>query len=676
LSTRREALVGRFRASALERLRRLAAALIQVAEGTAEPLLSQQIARELHTLKGEATMLGFAALGDLVHAAEESFAEARGNDASQRLAARRVLDAFATVQAWLREELGPEHRDHQADGILREAYDRLRGETREPAAPPPEEAPAGAGRERARPHERWVQVNAGRIDDLSERISGLEAEFRSLHFRLREHARRVDAQGAGMRELRGLLADFDRCEADLQDITASAWGLRLVPVEPALAELATYARGLATAQGKSVHVHVSAGNAQIERTVIDSLGDPLVHLVRNAIDHGIEAPSARGSKDEGHLSITAEAVGANVILTVADDGRGIDRAEVRRSAVERGVLDTQQAAALTDEEALDLLFAHGFSTRTSVTELSGRGVGLDVVRSSVEAVGGSVSLTSEVGKGTRFHLTVPASITRERSLVLELGGHLYGIPSRIVSAVAFLGDCVVETVAGGSILRQSEGTIPLRSLATALGLERPAKEDWVAIVEAARHPWALAIPQPMGDFALLRRPIDRIVGSAAPIGASATFEDGRLVLIVAVTDLIRRSRSHVVARSDGTEVPITRVLVVDDSAVVRDLLTEILTYAGYQVRLASGGEQALSAFREEKPDVVLLDIDMPKMDGFEVLRRIRAESEIPVVMLSLRAAPEDQRRAASLGASAYVVKSQFQETTLVETIRRFSRSGR
>jgi CheY-like chemotaxis protein len=132
----------------------------------------------------------------------------------------------------------------------------------------------------------------------------------------------------------------------------------------------------------------------------------------------------------------------------------------------------------------------------------------------------------------------------------------------------------------------------------------------------------------------------------------------------------------VVRRSDAPKLPVTSVLVVDDSAVVRDLVAEILGYAGYEVRLASGGEQALSAFRERRPDIVLLDIDMPKMDGFEVLRHVRAESEVPVVMLSLRAAPEDQRRAASLGASAYVVKSQFQETTLVETIRRFSRTGR
>jgi chemotaxis protein histidine kinase CheA len=634
--------------------------------------LALQIARELHTLKGEATMLNFLALGDLVHAAEETLANAGADDARRTTAARRVLEALAAVQAWLRDDVGPPER---ADAALTAARDRLRGGAPaaggEPGVAAPVEPP-----DRARPQERWVQVNARRIDDLSEQVSVFEGEFGALYARLREHARKTAAEGGHTRDLRGILVDLDRCDAKLRDITSAAWALRLVPVEPALAELAGYARGLASAQGKNVQVVVSAGNAQIERTVIETLEEPLVHLVRNAIDHGVEPPAARGPKGEARVSITAQAIGPDVVLAVADDGHGIDLEAVRKQAVARGLLDRSAAAALSDDDALDLLFVHGFSTREAVTELSGRGVGLDVVRSSVEAVGGSVRVTSALGVGTQFHLTVPTSISKEKALVLDVGGHLYAIPSRSVSAVVRLEDGVVEAVAGGSVFRLGDEAIPLRSLSTALGVARAPEEEWAAIVDASRHRWAFSTTKPIGDFALLRRPIDRVVGSAAPIGASATFEDGRLVLILALGDLVRRSPTPAASRAERPASRVTRVLVVDDSAVVRELMTEILGYAGFEVRVATGGEQALASLAEDKPDVVVLDIDMPKMDGFEVLRRIRLQSEVPVIMLTLRASAEDQRRATSLGASAYVVKSHFQETTLIETIRRFSGTGR
>jgi chemotaxis protein histidine kinase CheA/CheY-like chemotaxis protein len=673
LNERRAALVGKFRAGSLDRIGRLSLALIDVEAGRATARQSDEISRELHTLKGEATMLNFVALGEVIHAAEDRLHAAKGVDQRRREAARAILAALDTVAQWLRADLG------DGDTALVAARDRLvappqGGPERAPAvaADPTRDATAPAAVSVAKPAEPWVQVNARRVDEVSERVSSFDAEFRALYFQLRGYARGARASTSG-RGLRTLLVEFDRCQASLDEITTAAWALRLVPVEPMLIELVRHARAIAAEQGKVVRVTLQGGDAQLERSVLDVLFDPLLHLVRNALDHGIEPPRERGAKGEARLTISAEAASTNVVFVISDDGRGIDTARVRAAAVARGLLDADAAEALREQDLLDLLFVQGFSTRTQVTELSGRGVGLDIVRSSMQAVGGLVHVASELGKGTRFTLTLPVTVSKEKYLVIDGGDdRLYAIPSRHVATILRLDNRDLQAVTGGTAIRVRGATVPFRSLGDLMRCAGRANEDWVVVVESGEHLWALSVARLLGEYSLLRRPVDRVVGSVGLIAASATFEDGRLVLILSVAGLVRQSKGVLGARSvqPGAAARIVQVLVVDDSAVVRDLMTEVLTHAGFEVRVAAGGEHALALVAERMPDAILLDIDMPKMDGFEVLRRVRERSDVPIVMLTLRGSAEDQRRAATLGATAYVIKSQFQESTVLDVLRR------
>jgi two-component system chemotaxis sensor kinase CheA len=674
LNERRAALVERFRASSLDRIGRLSLALIDMEGGRATAGQADEISRELHTLKGEATMLGFVAMGEVIHAIEDRLAAGKGVEGHRREAAKAVLAGLDAVAQWLRGNL------NDGDAALGATRDALvaRGEKKPdpaPAAAPPstarEAAPPPAQVPAAKAGRQWMQVNARRVDDLSERVSSFEADFRALYFKLRAQAGPASGNTVD-RRLRALLADFDRCQANLDEITTAAWALRLVPVEPVLTDLVRHARTIAEEQGKVVRIALQGGDAQLERSVLDSLADPLLHLVRNAVDHGIEPPSERGAKGEARLTISAEAVSANVVFTIADDGRGIDPARVRATAVERGLLDSDAAEGLAQKDLYGLLFLHGFSTRTQVTELSGRGVGLDVVRASIEAVGGFVNVVSELGQGTCFTLTLPAVISKEKNLVIDAGDDgIYAIPSRQVATVLRLSEQTIEAVAGGMAIRVRDTMVPLQSLGGLLRHGARAEEGWVVVVESGDHLWAFTVAKLLGEYSLLRRSIDRIVGSVGLIAASATFEDGRLVLILSTSGLVRQSKGARVARPLPVAMPrVVRVLIVDDSAVVRDLMTEILAHAGFAVRVAAGGEQALALLSEEMPDAILLDIDMPRMDGFEVLRSIRERSDVPIVMLTLRASSEDQRRAVSLGATAYVVKSQFQEGTVIDLLRR------
>jgi CheY-like chemotaxis protein len=332
---------------------------------------------------------------------------------------------------------------------------------------------------------------------------------------------------------------------------------------------------------------------------------------------------------------------------------------------------------MSEGELMELLFTHGFSTRAAVSEVSGRGVGLDVVRRKLEALGGTALLRSERGQGTQLSLTVPASISKERALVVDCGGALFALPSRHVTEVIRLRDAKVEKAASGMVLRHRGEAVPLRSLGAAVLRRRDDEEPWAIVVEWGGRSWAFSIPALAGEHDLVRRPVDALVATLGHIAASAIHDDGRLILLLMVGELIR------LADARGTELGPTapgprlrkagrRVLVVDDSAITGDLVSEILAGAGFDVDLALDGQAALARIEAQAPDLVLSDIDMPVMNGFELLKRIRTRfPHLPVVMLSTRASADDRKQASALGANAYIVKSAFHETTLVDTLRRF-----
>jgi chemotaxis protein histidine kinase CheA len=511
---------------------------------------------------------------------------------------------------------------------------------------------------------RWIQVEAKRVDELVSRVAHLQAELGRLQAQVRASAAARD---------RDLGETLERCRLVLDDVSSASWGLRPVPVEPTLVDLLRHARELAIVQGKRVQVSVEAGGALIERNVLHALGEPLLHLVRNAIDHGIELPDERGAKPpDARLRLRAEAVGSDVVITVIDDGRGVDSARVRRVAVERGLLSTEAAERLTEEESIELLFHHGFSTATEVSELSGRGVGLDVVREQVTALGGTVTLRSRRGEGTEITLALPSRITQERALVVDCGGVLFGIASRHVAEVSRRGDHPIEPVAGGRIVRRHDVPVPLRSLAGTLGYA-VADEPWILFVTVGARTIALAVPGLVGEHELVRQPVDRLLARNPHVGASATLPDGRLVLLLVLGHLLeRRETAHApVETTSRRAMRSLRVLVVDDSDIVRDLVAQVLRAAGHDVATAHNGAVALGMLDTVRPELIVTDVEMPVMDGFELLRHVRLrDPKLPCILLTSRSSPADHRRSIELGASAHLVKSTFRDETLLETVRR------
>ena len=673
MSQRREALIARYRAISLGRLRDIRARLEPVAAGNAEALAD--VRRELHTLKGDSHLLGQVKIGELAHGCEERLQDA--DDLAG--AARAVGVALEAVTVALRDETTAQA---MLDEGLREALAVLSASSpgAEPGAPirapaatsvppprPPEPAAAApavapAPQRPAPESSRWIHVSAHDVDAVCERLSALHADLGRIHATLR----------GVMSGARDTLHDVERLRSDLDEIVSSAWALRLAPVYPTLSELGEHALELARAHGKELRIRVDDGGALVERRLLDEVREPLLHLVRNAVDHGIEPASERGAKPvPAEIVLSAEGRGDHVVITVTDDGRGIALATVRAIAVARGLIDP--ATVLSEEAAHELLFLQGFSTRSGATNLSGRGVGLDAVRRRLTAIGGWVSVANNPGGGTRFAIHIPSTVFRERVLIADVGGALCALPAREVEAVVPLGGAVVESVGSTPLLRYRGEGIPFLPLPLFRG---GADSTRAAIVTHAGRRWAISLPNVVGDVEMLRVPVDAAVASLGPFAASGTLDDGRLVLVVSLAALLARPRQIAdLARGPARERR-RRVLVVDDSPIVRDLLTELLSSVGLEVRSVGDGAAALDSLAADPVDLIVCDVEMPVMDGFELLRRLRARDErVPVVMVTTRGSVADRSMAAALGADALIVKSEFENAHLLETVRRFVEIG-
>jgi two-component system, chemotaxis family, sensor kinase CheA len=684
VSDSRQRLIDRFVALSLERIDAARTVALDPAAGAE---LMRETMGELHTVKGEAMMLGFATASVIAHQLEEFWNAALESGAFERGEASDTLAAALDVLILALERQTDPELEQSARSLLGQSAAREApaapaapaAPTIEPEIAVPDDAEMSGGEVSRRGGEvraaaqRWTHVSTAQIDQVCDAADRLAVGFANARAALDELLAAESAQdrrGA----LRLLTEEFGKRQVELEELLMTAWGLRLVPVEPVLDELAEHALLLAEEQHKHLDVSTRAHGSQVERGVLDELREPLLHLVRNAVDHGIETADGRDPKPRrARLSITAESNGPNVVFSVEDDGRGIDADRLAARAVEKQLLTREAAAKLTLRERHDLIFLAGFSTRDVVTAVSGRGVGLDVVRRKIEALSGSVALTTTVGVGTRFALTVPAKLSREPVLVLDIEGLLVGIPSRHVQNVLALDEVELEPVIGGKILRRDEDALPVHSLSQALSLPKKPLESVVAIIEVSGRAAALTMPAVLGEHDLLRRPVDAGVATFGWIGASATLEDGRLVLLPHVPELLRRGVQSTSTKEASAQLERRRrVLVVDDSPVVRDLVTEILIGQGFEVVAAPDGAEALILLERGAPDLVVTDVEMPNLDGFGLLARIRERSlGLPVIMLTTRGSADDRRRAATLGADAYLIKSDFQGATLLEQVRRY-----
>jgi chemotaxis protein histidine kinase CheA/ActR/RegA family two-component response regulator len=465
----------------------------------------------------------------------------------------------------------------------------------------------------------------------------------------------------------------------------------MVPVRRAFATLPRIVRDVAQTTGKTVRLEMSGEDVEIDKQVLDGVADALKHLVVNAVDHGCEDPAARvarGKPPEAVVRVSARGVAGTVVLEVADDGAGVDEDRVREKAIQIGLLPSD--TTLAGSALLELLFAPAFSTASVVTQTSGRGVGLDVVRNAVEELGGSVEVRSDADVGTSFLLTLPVTLGVLRCLLARVGDERYAVPIPGVVESLSLRDAEVHVMAGATVVVRHGVSIPLLDLGAALGLTRePGDLPKAALV--VRHAGgtgaqvAWAVDRLEGESELVVKDLDAFLGRVPAIAGATIDGDGSVVCLLDLRELAERvvgpspamaavaAHRPVTQRTSVAPTRRPRVLVVEDSVGVRELERVILEGAGYQVETAVDGLDGASRLRDDPADLVLSDVEMPGMDGFALTRTIRRTKgweNVPVIIMTSRG--EDHARQAGLeaGCSAYLLKNEFDQDQLVQTVRR------
>ncbi len=443
-------------------------------------------------------------------------------------------------------------------------------------------------------------------------------------------------------------------------------------------------RDTARTLGKSARLEIIGATTEVDRDILEKLEAPLTHLLRNSVDHGLEAPETRlaaNKQAEGFVRIEARHRAGMLAITVTDDGAGIDIEKIRGKIIERRLATAEMVARMNEPEVLEFLFLPGFSTAGRVTEVSGRGVGLDVVLDTVRKVGGSVRITTRLGAGTTFHLQLPITLSVLRAVLVEIAGEPYAFPHNRIDRLLRVPRTDVQSLEHRQYIIVDGSNVGLVLAAQLFDLPANPPTDEllpILLLSDASGTYGLIVEAFVGEQDLVVRPLDPRLGKVPNISAAAILDDGAPVLIADVEDMIRSTdqfiQSGMLRRCDRAEAGPTsrkRVLVVDDSITVREVQRQILRTHGYDVEVAVDGQDGWNKLRADQFDLVISDIDMPRMNGLEFVRRIRDDyglKELPVVIVSYKDRGEDRLRGLEAGANSYLTKSSFHDDTFLDAV--------
>ncbi len=518
-------------------------------------------------------------------------------------------------------------------------------------------------------------VHADMLDKFLDFIDSTHEVIKTLQ----GETNRLAQSAAGHRH--SLEAMVDTLSCDLKDVL-------MLPCSTILEILPKMVRDLARDRGKAVELAISGETVKMDKRILDELKDPLIHLVRNCIDHGIEKPEERtgNSKPAGGLITVAVTPldSSRIEILVSDDGAGIDTARVADAAVRAGIAE-REGINRTGNELLDFIFRSGISTSPMITDISGRGLGLAIVREKVEKLGGIVSVTSAPMIGTTFRMVLPLSLSTYRGVLVRAGKQTFIVPSVGVEKVLRVDRDAIGTVENRETVTLDGEAVSFVRLADLLGLPRTAGYTGdgnmisLFVIGSGAKRIAFGADAIFGEQEILVKSLGPQLSRVRNVSGATVLGDGEVAVILHPGDLVKSAVKSTVApeRAVGVaaeEISVAKsVLIAEDSITARTLLRNILETAGYQVRTAVDGIDALTRLRTEHADLVVSDVDMPRMNGFELITKIRADSELadlPVVLVTSLDSREDRERGVEAGANAYIVKSSFDQSNLLEVIKR------
>jgi two-component system sensor histidine kinase and response regulator WspE len=523
----------------------------------------------------------------------------------------------------------------------------------------------------------------GLLDDLAHSVAtgAPTAEIAERLETVRDEANRC------RQVLADRMSEFEDHAAQADDLNSRLYHevivSRMRPFSDGAHAFPRLVRDMARRLDKQVKLDIVGQTTEVDRDILDKLEAPLTHLLRNAVDHGIERPEDRvaaGKPPGGTVKVEVRHRAGTLVITVTDDGRGIDLERLRAKVVERRLTTAEVARSLGEAELLEFLFLPGFSTAPQVTEYSGRGVGLDVVHDMVRKVGGSVRIATQTGHWTRFHLQLPITLSVVRAVLVEISGEIYAFPHNRIDRLIRVPDTELHSLEHRQFVTVDGQNVGLVVAAQLLELPfRPDVDEEVGFIllSDGGGQYGLIVDAFRGEQDLVVRPLDPRLGKVPNISAAAILDDGSPVLIADVEDLIRSMDQYIQNGTlmrfepEAAERTVKRVLVADDSITVREVERQLLKARGYEVAVAVDGQDAWNVLRSEPFDLLISDVDMPRMTGLELVHQVRQNpnlKDMPVIIVSYKDREQDRLRGLEVGANYYLTKSSFHDNTFLQAV--------
>jgi chemotaxis protein histidine kinase CheA/CheY-like chemotaxis protein len=651
--------------------------------------------RLTHSVKGASRVVGLSSIEEMAHALEETLGGlvrgAARPDAKTTTAFLKVVDGFSAGLEAFQEGLDfdPEPYMREFRNLAGAAMERqmpagtglLQEVPEAEAAAAPSsgatEAEASSGGLLPAARDEFLRVPTQSADELFRRVEEaflIEARLTALVKRLEESAGRSERHVTP--ELQRETARLHQVLVQFHELVRS---FRMEPFERLRMPLQRAVRDLTETLGRSVAFRFTGRHELVDAATLDALHEPLLHAVRNAVDHGVETPAERravGKPEEAVVEVVGLMRGGTLEIRVGDDGRGISVERIREKALADGFVKPDEAAGWSEAQWIDLVFHAGFSTRSEVSAVSGRGLGMEIVRDRIQGLGGSVRIASQPGQGTTIEMRVPVRLLTARTLLVRCGGHTAGIPVADVDRVIAFQARDAEVSAGRMLVRYQGVPVVVEPLATHLGWEA-ATGTHVVLVGRDGAQRGFMVDEIVGEIEQPAMPAPWNLRGLSHLGGVVVLGDGSVVPLIEVRELTRgeeapRPEPAPAPRPSVAAPERRRILVVDDSPTIRALHRSVLEGANYVVIEAEDGSEGLEALRQEAADLVVTDIQMPKMDGLTLIRRLRetaAWRRLPVIVVSQYGRKEDLQKAAALGADRYIVKSNFEPQRLLEMIR-------
>ncbi len=524
--------------------------------------------------------------------------------------------------------------------------------------------------------EQTIRVDVKRLDQLMNLIGELVLAKNRLIKIYNDVEERYEGEKF-LEELNQVVSSISIVTTDLQ---IAVMKIRMLPIGKVFNKFPRLVRDLARELGKKVRLIIEGEDTELDKSIIEEIGDPLVHMIRNAIDHGIEPPEERrrlGKPEEGTIWLRAYNEGNMIVIEIKDDGRGMDPEKLKQKAIEKGIITPQEAENMSDKEAFMLIFKPGFSTAEKVTNVSGRGVGMDVVKTNIEKLNGIIEVESVPGKGTTFKLKIPLTLAIIQALLVASQEDLFAVPlSNVIETVRIVEEDIY-TIEGKSVLKLRDEVLPLVNMADIFEIEKilePEKYLYVVILGLGATKIGLIVDRFIGQEEIVIKSLGEFLKGLPGIAGATIRGDGRVTLIVDVASLMKLAKdthNKKLVTDSLKEVKKKKekpsdyvVMIVDDSAMDRKIMRQALEPLGVQIIEAKDGVEALNLLKQNDVDAMLIDIEMPRMDGYTLAQEIRKYNKyrkLPLIAVTSRATKSDRVRGVEVGMNEYITKPYTQE---------------